>query len=68
MAKKTKVLYCPHCGRKTVHNLVGKEHVADDCWCIRALWGLGSLGLSELLQTKYYQCSVCKNIKEIEPL
>lgn len=67
MGKKTKVLHCSNCKRKTVHNLVGTEHVAEECWCIRALWGISTLGMSELLKKKYYQCSVCKRIEEVEP-
>ena len=68
MAKKVKVLYCPKCGRKTVHKLAATEHPMVECTFLRAFWAIGSLGLSEILRTNYYQCSVCGYVQTIELL
>ena len=62
---KTKVKYCSKCGKRTVHNLICKEHVMDDFKLGRIIWALGTLGLSESIgSTSYYQCSKCENIRK----
>ena len=62
---KQKVEYCYKCRKRTVHNLICKEHVMDDFKPLRIIWAIGSLGLSELAgSTSYYQCSKCENIKK----
>lgn len=66
MAKK-KVKYCFHCGRSTVHNFICEEHIVEDVPLLRAIWAVGSLGLSELVgKTKHYQCSRCGRLVEID--
>lgn len=63
MSKK-KVLYCWECGKNTVHELVNKEKMLEDCpVLLRGFMAVASFGVSEIPYDVNYQCTRCGELR-----
>lgn len=68
MSKK-RILYCKRCNEKTVHKFVHKEVGTEGLGPLRGYFAVISLGLTEFVgATRYYKCTECGKIRDIDEL
>jgi hypothetical protein len=61
---KASMEYCRKCCKRTPHSYVGSKNMLDGFGIARVILAVASLGTSETVRGRYWQCQKCGEIKE----